>query len=75
MSGLTQFAEQTQFLRWFRSGLKRKKLKLSGKLEKDEISTRLTALLKTFQTDEFSEETILEETEVVRKQVYERKKA
>jgi hypothetical protein len=54
---------------------KKEKLKLSEELEKDVISTKLTALLKTFQTDELSEETILEETEAVRQQIHDRKKA
>ncbi|MCF8465223.1 MAG: hypothetical protein K9G41_10300 [Flavobacteriales bacterium] len=52
---------------------KKEKLKLSAELEKDTVSTKLTSLLKTFQTDEVSEETILEETEAVRQQIHGRK--
>jgi len=54
---------------------KKEKIKLSEELEKDEIGTKLTALLKTFRTDELSEETILEETEAVRQQIYDKRKA
>ncbi len=54
---------------------KKEKLKLSEELEKDAISTKLTALIKTFQTDEVSEETILKETEAVRNQIHGRKTA
>jgi hypothetical protein len=54
---------------------KKEKLKLSEELEKDTISTKLTALLKTFQTDEVSEEMILEETEAVRQEIHGRKTA
>ncbi len=53
----------------------KEKIKLSEELEKDEIGTKLTALLKTFRTDELSEKTIMEETEAVRQEIYERKKA
>lgn len=64
-----------QILALIRKLPRKEKLKLSEELEKDVISTRLTALLKTFRTDELSEETILEETEAVRQQIYDRKNA
>ncbi|GAA4746809.1 type II toxin-antitoxin system VapB15 family antitoxin [Flavisolibacter ginsenosidimutans] len=50
------------------------KISLSKELEKEGIASRLSALLKTFQTDELSLETIDEEMEAVRQELYERRK-
>ena len=42
------------------------KIKLSKELEKDVINSKLTRLLKSFKTNELTEETINQECEVVR---------
>lgn len=48
------------------------KLKLSQELEKELRSQKLTQLLESFQTDELSPETITEEVESVRAELYDR---
>lgn len=53
---------------------KRQKIKLSEELEKDAIETKLSALLKTFKTNELSLDTINQEVENVRQEIYERQK-
>ena len=53
---------------------KQEKLKLSKELEKEVIEAKLSKLLKTLRTDEPSLETIDEEVETVRKQIYESQK-
>lgn len=50
------------------------KIKLSRELENDGIESKLSKLLKTFRTDELSEDTINQELEIVRQQIYESKK-
>jgi len=50
------------------------KIILSKELEKECIDSKLSSLLKTFKTNELSEDTINEEVEYVRDQMYERKK-
>ena len=50
------------------------KIKLSKELEKESIDSKLSSLLKTFKTNELSEDTINKEVECVRDQIYERKK-
>ena len=50
------------------------KIILSMELEKEGINSKLSSLLKTFKTNELSEDTINEEAEYVRDQIYERKK-
>ena len=50
------------------------KIILSKELEKEAINSKLSSLLKTFKTDELNEDTINEEAEYVRDQIYERKK-
>jgi len=50
------------------------KIILSKELEKEGINSKLSSLLKTFKTDELNEDTINEEAEYVRDQIYERKK-
>jgi len=42
------------------------KIKLSKELEKDVINSKLTRLLKSFKTNELTEETINKECEIVR---------
>jgi len=49
------------------------KLLLSKELEKETLNNELTELLEIFQTDELSLEEIIEEVEVVRSQIYNRK--
>ncbi len=46
------------------------KIKLTKELEKEGIETKLEGLLKTFQTNELSLETIDEAVESVRKEIY-----
>lgn len=53
---------------------KRQKIKLSEELEKDAIDTKLSTLLKTFKTNELSLDTINQEVESVRQEIYERQK-
>ena len=52
----------------------KEKIKLTKELEKDGIETKLLGLLKTFRTKELSIDIINEEVEIVRQQLYERKK-
>jgi len=47
------------------------KILLSKELEKDTLDQTLTQLLETFKTDEISLETIIEEVENVRTEIYE----
>ncbi len=46
------------------------KLKLSQELEKDTLDHKLTELLQAFQTDELSLDTINQEVEAVRSELY-----
>ena len=50
------------------------KAKLSKELAKEAIDKRLSRLLNSFQTDELSENTINEEVEKVRTELYAKKK-
>ena len=50
------------------------KLRLSKELEKETCDRKLTELLEAFQTDELSLETINEEVETVRAELYARQK-
>ncbi len=52
----------------------KEKIKLTRELEKEGIETKLSFLLKTFRTKELSLDTISEEVEIVRHQIYESKK-
>ena len=47
------------------------KIRLSKELEKDTLDQTLTQLLEAFKTDEISLETITEEVENVRTEIYE----
>ncbi len=51
------------------------KIKLSKELEKETINNKLTELLNVFQTDELSKKTINKEVEIVRQNLYAKKKA
>jgi len=46
------------------------KIQLSKELEKETLNQKLTQLLETFKTDELSLETITEEVEEVRAEIY-----
>ena len=46
------------------------KIKLSKELEKDAIKSKLTRLLKSFKTNELTEEMINQECEIVREKLY-----
>jgi hypothetical protein len=48
----------------------KEKLIIRKELEKEGIKSKLSALLDTFKTDELSLETINEEVEIVRQQIY-----
>jgi len=49
---------------------KKEKLKLSRALEKDIVDTKLTYLLKAFKTNDLNQETIDQEVESVRSEIY-----
>ena len=50
------------------------KMKLSKELEKEGIETKLSGLLDTFRTEELSLDTINDEVETVRQQMYDNQK-
>jgi len=54
---------------------KQQKIKLTKELEKEAIETKLSRLLKVFKTKDLDLETIIEETEIVRQQIYEKQKS
>ena len=53
---------------------KQQKIKLSKELEKEVVNSKLTKLLKIYRTEELSLKTINEESEKVRKELYENQK-
>ena len=53
---------------------KQQKIKLSRELEKDVVDSKLTKLLNTFKTNELSLSTITKEVELVRQELYEKKR-
>ena len=53
---------------------RQQKIKLSKELEKEGIETKLSSLLNTFRTDELSLETLTEEVESVRQEIYAQQK-
>ncbi len=53
---------------------RKEKIMLSEELEKDAIDSKLSKLLNTFKNDELSIDTINEEVEIVRQQLYESSK-
>lgn len=46
------------------------KIKLSKELEKDAVNSTLSRLLKSFKTNDLTEDIITEESEIVRKSLY-----
>jgi hypothetical protein len=48
------------------------KIKLSKELEKEAIDSKLTRLLKSFKTNDLSEEMITRECEIVREKLYQK---
>ena len=54
---------------------KKEKIRLSKALEKEIIDVKLTSLLKAFKTDDLDRETIDNETEIVRTELYAKSKA
>ena len=52
----------------------KEKIKLTKELEKEGIESRLSSLLKVFRSKELSVETINQEVEIVRQQIYENQK-
>jgi replication fork clamp-binding protein CrfC len=53
---------------------KQQKIKLSRELEKDVVDSKLTKLLSTFKTNELSLSNITKEVELVRQELYEKKR-
>lgn len=53
---------------------KSKKIKLTKELEKDVIGSKLSALLRIFKTSDLSIDTINQEVETVRQQLYDKSK-
>jgi hypothetical protein len=53
---------------------KSQKIKLSRELEKEIVGTKITALLKSFQTTDLSQSTIESEVEHVRAELYAKSK-
>ncbi|MEO6723541.1 MAG: hypothetical protein ABIN67_24455 [Ferruginibacter sp.] len=53
---------------------KKEKIKLTKELEKEGIESKLSNLLKTFRAKDLNLNTINKEVEIVRQQMYERKK-
>jgi hypothetical protein len=53
---------------------KQQKIKLTKELEKEEIGSKLSRLLKTFRTRDLDLKTITEEAEIVRQKIYDRQK-
>ena len=53
---------------------RQQKIRLGKELEKDSIGTKLSLLLNAFHTDELKLDTIDEEVDIVRQQIYDRKR-
>lgn len=53
---------------------KQQKIMLTKELEKEAIETKLSRLLKVFKAKDLDLETITEETEIVRQEIYEKQK-
>ncbi|MBW6481055.1 MAG: hypothetical protein K0B37_16620 [Bacteroidales bacterium] len=53
---------------------RQQKIKLTRELEKEAIDTKLSRLLKTFRTNEPDLDTITEEAESVRQEIYDKQK-
>ncbi|WP_149239825.1 type II toxin-antitoxin system VapB15 family antitoxin [Dyadobacter sp. 32] len=52
----------------------REKIKLTRELEKEAIDSKLSRLLKTFETKDLDMSTIIEETETARQEIYDAQK-
>lgn len=63
-----------QILSIVRQLSKKEKLQLSKELEMEVIDSKLTRLLKEFKTDELDENTINQEVESVRQELYDKQK-
>ena len=63
-----------QILNLVRQLPREQQLKLTKELERETIDTKLSRLLKTFETKDLDLETITEEVEIVRQEIYDRKK-
>lgn len=64
----------TQILELVKQLPKSKKIKLTKELEKDAIGSKLSALLRIFKTNDLSIDTINDEVETVRQQLYDKSK-
>ncbi len=53
---------------------RQQKIKLTRELEKEAIDTKLSRLLKTFRTNDPDLDTITEEAESVRQEIYDKQK-
>ncbi len=53
---------------------RQQKVKLSKELEREAIDTKLSRLLKTFRTNDIDLDTITDEVEIVRQQIYDKQK-
>ena len=53
---------------------KEQQIKLTKELEKDTIDSKLSALLKSFKTKDLDLNTITDEVEIVRKEIYDKQK-
>ncbi len=53
---------------------RQQKIKLTKELEKEAIDTKLSRLLKTFRTKDLDLNTITEEVESVRQEIYDKQK-
>jgi len=53
---------------------RKEKIKLTKELEKDVINTKLSQLLKIFKTEDLDMNTITEEVEKVRQEIYDKQK-
>ena len=63
-----------QILTLVRQLPRQEKIKLTKELEKEAIESKLSELLEIFRTEELSLETIDEEVEIVRQQIYDSQK-
>ena len=67
--------EFDQILDLVRQLPKKEKIRLSKELEREIINVKLTSLLKAFRTDSLDQETINNEVEIVRTELYAKSKA
>ena len=63
-----------QLLLMVKQLLVQQKIKLSKELEKEAIGTKLTRLLKSLKTKELDFETLTNEVEIVRQEIYDKRK-